>query len=187
MTIDFGPARLNMVESQVRTSDVTDHGIQDAMYAVAREDFCGGKTHLAYADTEVEYAPGRFLLSPRDVAKLLQGLAPRAGERALAIAAPYAAAVLRQIGLSVDEAAADAQVGQGGYDLVIAEGAVAEVPAAWIAALADGGRLGVIERQGPVGKAKVVVRTEDGAGARVIFDASPPFLLGHEPKAAFAF
>src|SRR5947207_14686995 len=104
MTSDFRAARLNMVESQVRTNDVTDLGVQDAMRVVPREDYCGGKAHLAYADAEVEYAPGLFLLKPRDVSKLLQAIRPKPGERALAISAPYAAAVLREIGLAVTEA-----------------------------------------------------------------------------------
>jgi len=186
MTSDLTAARINMVESQVRTSDVTDYEVQDAMRQVAREAFCGGKTHLAYADVEVEYAPGAYLLKPRDVAKLLQALKPRAGEKALAIAAPYAAALLRQIGCSVDESDGAAPVA-GAYALAICEAAVAETPAAWIAALAPGGRLAVIERQGPVGKAKLYLRTEADVGARGLFDATPPFLKGHEPRKSFAF
>ncbi|MDB5451478.1 MAG: protein-L-isoaspartate O-methyltransferase [Caulobacteraceae bacterium] len=186
MTSDFRAARLNMVESQVRTSDVTDLGVQDAMRVIAREDFTGGKAHLAYADVEVEYEPGLYLLKPRDVAKLLQGIRPKAGERALAICAPYAAAVLRQIGLTVTEAA-DAAAGAGPFDVIIAEGAVAQTPRAWTEALALGGRLAVIERAGPVGLAKLYVRSEDDVGARSLFDAAPPFLPGHEPRKTFAF
>ena len=100
MTLDFAAARENMVENQVRTNDVTDLGVQDAMRAVRRERLCPpDRLHLAYAEAPVEYAPGYALMEPRDVAKLLQGLRPRAGERALAIAAPYAAAVLAAMGL----------------------------------------------------------------------------------------
>ena len=88
MTFDFAAARQTMVESQVRVADVTDYAIQDAMRLVARETLLApDKAYLAYADVELEYAPGRWLLKPRDVAKLLQAVRPRAGERALAIAA----------------------------------------------------------------------------------------------------
>ena len=111
MTFDFAAARQNMVETQIRTNDVTDPAVQKAMRASPREDFCGGARHLAYADTEVEYAPGRWLMRPRDIGKLLHALKPKAGERALAIAAPSAADVLRPIGLEVVEAMARA-VGQ---------------------------------------------------------------------------
>lgn len=188
MTPDFAAARLNMVESQVRPSDVTDVAIHDAMRVLPREDFCGGKLHLAYADTEVDYAPGRSLLKPRDLAKLLQALGPRPGERALAIAAPYAAAVLRHIGLTVDEKTdGDLSAVDGGYHVIVCEGAVGETPPAWLAALTVGGRLGVIERGGPVGKAKVYLRSEDEIGGRVVFDATPPFVSGFEPRKSFAF
>src|SRR5579872_2174018 len=89
MSADYAAQRANMVESQVRVADVTDYAICDAMRAVAREALLAPeRRYLAYADTEVQYAPGRWLLKPRDVAKLLQALRPRPGERALAIAAP---------------------------------------------------------------------------------------------------
>ena len=187
MTFDFAAARVNMVESQVRPSDVTDVAIHDAMRAIAREDYCPGKPHLAYADAEVEYAPGRWLLRPRDLAKLLQVIAPRPGERALAIAAPYAAEVLRRIGLAVEEGEPDGEFEPGAYDVIVCEGAVAEAPSAWLSALARGGRLGVIERAGPVGKAKVYLRSDEDLGARTAFDATPPFLPGFQPRKSFAF
>jgi len=53
---DFAAARLNMVESQVRTQDVTDVRIHDAMRDIPRERFVpAGRQHLAYTDIEVEY------------------------------------------------------------------------------------------------------------------------------------
>jgi protein-L-isoaspartate(D-aspartate) O-methyltransferase len=190
MSADFTTARLNMVESQVRTQDVTDTAIHDAMRAVRREDFVApGKAYAAYSDSDVEYAPGRYLLKPRDVAKLLQAVHPQPLERALAIAAPYAAAVLEHMGLTVDRFDADdLKTPPGGdYDVIICEGAVAQAPAAWIQALGLNGRLGVIEREGPVGKAAVYVRTGEGVARRELFDATPPVLAGfaREPKFAF--
>jgi protein-L-isoaspartate(D-aspartate) O-methyltransferase len=190
MAAEFAAARWNMVDSQVRTNDVTDVRIQDAMREIPRERFAPqGKAYLAYADTEVEYAPGRWMLKPRDVAKLLQALRPQAGERALAIAAPYAAAVLEAIGLAVQQVGGDRLEPPAGaeFDLIVCEGAVAEAPQAWLAALGEGGRLGVVERDGPVGKAVVYVRAEDGVGRRSVFDATPPVLAGFEAQRGFAF
>lgn len=188
MSADFTTARLNMVESQVRTQDVTDTAIHDAMRAVRREDFVApGKAYAAYADSEVEYAPGRYLLKPRDVAKLLQAIQPRPLERALAIAAPYAAAVLEHMGLTVDQLDPEAAPSGGGYDVIVCEGAVAQAPAAWIEALAPGGRLGVIEREGPVGKGVVYLRAGQGAGRRELFDATAPVLPGFARERGFAF
>lgn len=190
MSADFAAARLNMVESQVRPSDVTDLALQDAIRVVPRETLLpADKAFAAYADAEVEYAPGRWLLRPRDVGKLLQALQPRSGETALAIAAPYAAAVLEAMGVTVsrldegDLSAAPA----GPFDIIVCEGAVARTPDSWKSALAIGGRLGLIERNGPVGKAVVYVRADDGVGGRAVFDSTPPWLAGFEPVHGFAF
>lgn len=214
MTYAYGSARENMVENQVRTNDVTDLDLQDAMRVVARERFCmPGRGYLAYAESVVEYAPGWFLMEPRDVSKLLQAIRPKAGERALAICAPYAAALMAQMGLDVtarmpdgaplaaaQAALADSGVrvvagdpsdagGEGPYDVIVYEGAVERAPAAWIEALKDGGgRLGVVERTGPVGKAQLYIRGEDGLVARrEVFDATPPLTPGFETAPGFAF
>lgn len=190
MSADFAAARLNMVESQVRPSDVTDLAIQDAIRTVARETLLPAtRAYAAYADAEVEYAPGRWLMRPRDTAKLLQALQPRAGDTALAIAAPYAAAILEAMGVTVsrhDEGDL-AALPAGAWDLVISEGSVARAPDSWKAALKRGGRLGVVERNGPVGKAFVYLRADEGVSGRAFFDAAPPYLSGFEPVHGFAF
>lgn len=209
--MDFISARLNMVESQVRTNDVTDIDLVDAMRNIHRERFCPpGREHLAYAETEIEYAPGRYLLNPRDLGKLVFSTKPRAGERALAIAAPYAAAVLGRMGLTVtalepaeDDVRVRAALGSepvtlvggdlrqppaGPYDVIVAESAVAETPAAWVEQLARDGRLAVIERRGALGKAQLYVRAGEGAvGRRSTFDATPPYLEGFQPVETFQF
>lgn len=190
MSADFAAARLNMVESQVRPSDVTDLALTDAFRGVARESLLpADKAFAAYADAEVEYAPGRWLLRPRDVAKLLQALQPRAGESALAIAAPYAAAILEALGVTVTRLDGDDLTPPTGstYDIVLSEGAVCAVPGSWKEALAKGGRLGVIERDGPAGKAFVYVRADDGVAGRATFDSAPPYLAGFQPVHGFAF
>jgi protein-L-isoaspartate(D-aspartate) O-methyltransferase len=213
MTNDFGSARENMVQNQVRTNDVTDLAVQDAMREVARERFCmPGRDFLAYAESVVEYAPGWFLMEPREVSKMLQALRPRAGEKALAICAPYAAALLARIGLDVtlllpkgepEAAAAKALEGSGvrvtggdpktagsngPYQVLVCEGAVEQAPDAWLKAVDIGGRLGVVERRGPVGKARLYVRGDDGLIARrEVFDATPPVMPGFAAAASFAF
>jgi protein-L-isoaspartate(D-aspartate) O-methyltransferase len=209
--MDFVSARLNMVESQVRTNDVTDFEIQDAMRRVARERFCApARAFAAYAEVPVEICPERWLMGPREVAKLLQAAAPKAGEKALAIAAPYAGAVLASIGLDVVAQESDARavavletalgdygvklkagdlaapVG-GDYDLIISEGAVSEAPVAWIEALKVGGRLAVVERDGPMGRARLYVRTPSAVATREVFDAAPPVLAGFERRPSFQF
>ena len=186
---DLAAARLNMVESQVRTQDVTDVRIQDAMREIPRETFTPpGKLYLAYADMESEYAPGRWLLKPRDVGKLLQAVRPMPGERCLAIAAPYAAAVIETMGVTVTRLDGEdlTSVEAGAYDLIVVEGAVGRAPEAWLAGLAPGGRLALVERDGAVGQAVLYLRAEDGVGRRSLFDAFPPVLAGFELQHGFA-
>jgi protein-L-isoaspartate(D-aspartate) O-methyltransferase len=130
------------------------------------------------------------MLRPRDVGKLLQGLRPRSGDRALAIAAPYAAAVLEAAGLTVTrlldgDLRGELPQAEGGYEVIVCEGAVARAPDSWLAALAVGGRLGVVERNGPVGQAMLYLRSAQAIGARPLFDSTPPLLAGFEPALEF--
>jgi protein-L-isoaspartate(D-aspartate) O-methyltransferase len=188
MTFDFQAARLTMVESQVRTSDVTDLYVQDAMRVAPRESLCPPtKKAIAYADAEIEYAPGLYLLRPRAVGKLLQALKPLPGESALAIAAPYGALVMRQIGLTVDEVGPGATPAQGAYQVIMVEGAVAAVPAAWTEALAEGGRMAAILRSGPMGKVWIYQRSGGRIVSHEAFDAAAPYLPGFAPQPQFAF
>ena len=190
MTLDFAAARQMMVDTQVRPNDVPDLAIQSAMRRAPRETCCpADKAFLAYADTEVEYAPGRWLLRPRDVAKMLHAVRPRAGETVLAIAAPYAALVLAEMGLTVTRHdAGDLKTPpEGTWDIIVCEGAVAAIPPAWPKALAVGGRLAVAVREGRAGRMTLVVRGAEDMGARQVFESTPPILAGFEAEVGFAF
>jgi protein-L-isoaspartate(D-aspartate) O-methyltransferase len=216
--MDFARARDIMVESQVRTSDVTDARVLAALRSLPRERFVPAqKRALAYADIEVEVAPGRTLLRPRDLSKLLQALAPRPHEHTLEIASAtgYGAAVLAMccktvvsldpdpslsfaarsafeaVGLSnvntVSAATLEGWREQAPYDLIVLNGAAEIVPEAWLAQLAPGGRLGVIVRQGAAGAARIYTRSGESAAYRTAFDAAPPLAPGLERPPAFAF
>ena len=74
---DFAIARQNMVDCQVRPSDVTDNRIIDAMLAIPRENFVPEERRaLAYLDLDLivsaPNAPKRVLIKPAVIAKLLQ-------------------------------------------------------------------------------------------------------------------
>lgn len=216
--MNFAHARHLMVESQVRTNDVTDPRILLAMRTLPRERFAPAHMRsLAYADLELEVAPGRKLLRPRDVAKLIQALEPSPGERALEIAGAtgYGAAVLggccAQVFCQDPDAnisfAARAALESSGvtnvktvataavygwaddapYDVIMLNGAAEIVPDAWLAQLAPGGRLGVIVRDGAVGRARIYTRAGDATAYRVAFDAAPPLAPGLERPPSFRF
>lgn len=208
--MDFSAARKIMVDSQVRVNDVTDRALQAALLAVPRERFLpGDRAWSAYAEIEPEIAGGRHLMLARDLSKLLMALDARPGETALAMAAPYAAAVLAQLGLAVTAQESDAAVFEvvgavladegvqtavgpliapvgGGYDVMICEGAIPGRPEAWLEALNVGGRLAVVERTGPVGRAVLYVRGERGISRRELFNAAPPGLAELSPQPTFA-
>ena len=87
---DFELQRKNMVESQVRPSDITDRRIMRAMLALPREVFAADDTRaLAYMDQQLPVGPRptgagrRALLSPRVFARLLQLAEIEDGDRVL--------------------------------------------------------------------------------------------------------
>lgn len=101
---DMSVARAHMVEGQVRTSDVTDKRITGIMGQLERERFVpADKRALAYADMCVEVKAGRFLMDPRNLAKLMQLAEVQPSDRVLdvACATGYSAAVLCRISADV--------------------------------------------------------------------------------------
>ncbi|HEX2816036.1 MAG TPA: protein-L-isoaspartate O-methyltransferase, partial [Phenylobacterium sp.] len=98
-------------------------------------------------------------------------------------------AVLEHLGLAVtrlDDGDLSQPPAGASFDLIICEGAVGRAPAAWTDALALRGRLAVVERDGPVGKACIYLRAEDGVGRREVFDATPPVMVGFAAQHRFA-
>jgi protein-L-isoaspartate(D-aspartate) O-methyltransferase len=99
----FSTARQKMVDGQVRTSDVTDSRILDAMVALPREEFVPeNKRALAYLDLDLDVASGaakRFLIKPVLTAKLLQAAEIANTDNMLIVgcATGYAAALASQL------------------------------------------------------------------------------------------
>jgi protein-L-isoaspartate(D-aspartate) O-methyltransferase len=104
----FVSARQKMVDGQVRTSDVTDHRIIDAMLAVPREDFVPeSKRALAYLDLDLDVSENaavkRYLLKPQLTAKLLQAAGIGANDCVLIVgcATGYVAALAARLAAKV--------------------------------------------------------------------------------------
>lgn len=137
--VDFSQARRMMVDSQLRTFDVNDVPLLDAMGSVPREKFVlPGREELAYMDQDILVGDGaarRFMLSPMSLGRMIQGLSVKRGEKALDVAAGrgYASAVLAELGAQVtalesDEALA-AEAGRslaaaGAVDVQVVTGAL---------------------------------------------------------------
>jgi protein-L-isoaspartate(D-aspartate) O-methyltransferase len=94
-------AREQMVEQQVRASDVLDERILNTLRAVPRERFVpDGWRELAFADCEIALPCGKRMLRPILLGRILQSLALRGGEEMLEIGtgSGYLSACLARLG-----------------------------------------------------------------------------------------
>lgn len=217
-TIDFAIARANMVEGQVRTNDVTNLRLVSAMRATPREKFLPESlAAVAYMSEQIEALPGRYLLDPRTLSKLLQLADIRAGDTVLDVGGVtgYSAALLAQLAsrvvvLEADEAASAAsrralsEVGVanaeivtgplpaghkagGPYDVVLLNGSVPVRPDSLLDQLKVGGRLVGVVTDTRIGKAHIFIKSAAGLSNRVAFDATVAALPGFELAPAFQF
>lgn len=210
--------RANMVESQLRTNRVNNDRIVNAFRTIPRENFVAPERRpFAYVDEDLPIAPGRFLMEPMVVGRLIQEVAPSPEEKILLVGAAtgYTAALLSLLGANVvalednaelisiaRERLADLGVtnvsfvegpltaghaADAPYDVIFIDGAVEEIPAALIDQLKDGGRLAAVQILGGVGKG--VVGRRSGAGFSVFdfMDAAVPLLPGFEKPKTFVF
>ena len=101
---DAANARRLMVEGQVRTADVTDADLLEAMQTLPRERFLPASlAPLAYMDSDIPLANGRALLKPMVLAKLIQAAQVSRADRVLDVgcATGYSSAVLAALAGSV--------------------------------------------------------------------------------------
>jgi protein-L-isoaspartate(D-aspartate) O-methyltransferase len=174
-----------------------------------------GKEAMAYADMAVETGPGRWMLAARDFSKLVQIAGVLDTDKVLDVApgAGYSTAVLSQcaasvVALEADEAAAStlranlakagaANVeivsgalkagapGKGPFDVILVNGAVEEIPKAWLDQLTEGGRLVAPVAEGGVRRARIYTRSGGKTAWRTPFDCQAPALPGFERAAEF--
>jgi protein-L-isoaspartate(D-aspartate) O-methyltransferase len=109
----FSTARQKMVDGQVRTSDVTDSRILDAMMDVPREAFVPQAIQpLAYLDLDLDVGGGgtpRYLLKAALTAKLLQAAEIKSTDHVLVVgvASGYVAALAGKIAARVTATESD--------------------------------------------------------------------------------
>jgi protein-L-isoaspartate(D-aspartate) O-methyltransferase len=122
---DFSTARLKMVDGQVRTRDVTDNRILDAMLMLPREEFVpADKRALAYLDLDLDVAEGgaakRFLLTPVLTARVLQAAELVATDNVLmvGVATGYAAALAGRLAGKVTATESDSALCGKGREIL---------------------------------------------------------------------
>jgi protein-L-isoaspartate(D-aspartate) O-methyltransferase len=214
--VDLQAARAAMIDSQVRTNDVTDRRLISAMASVARETFVpAAKASIAYAEIPVETGAGRWLMTARDFSKLANAAAIKETDRVLdvAVGSGFSSAVFSKLAASVialeqDETAAksardnlaragavNVEVISGSlksgapskapFDVIFVNGAVEDVPKAWLDQLAEGGRLAVVVCEGNVRRARIYTRSGGKTAWLTPFETAVPSLPGFERAEEF--
>lgn len=170
---DYATQRFTMVESQVRTNDVTDARIIAAMHEVPRETFVpAAKRALAYADVDIELVRGRFLLAARTFAKLLQLAAVKETDKVLDLGCTtgYSTAIISRLAPSVIGLEQDADLVRMACDAVPAAGgkSASIVQGALYDGLRDKAPYDVILINGAVEKVPDGLLAQLGDGGRLV-------------------
>ncbi|WP_234682922.1 protein-L-isoaspartate O-methyltransferase family protein [Bradyrhizobium monzae] len=124
----FSTARLKMVDGQVRTNDVTDRRILDAMLTVPREAFVpASRQALAYLDLDLDVSEGgakRFLIKPQLIGKLLQAAEIGEADNVLVVgcATGYLAALAAKLARQVTATESDSALAAKAKDVFAAMG-----------------------------------------------------------------
>lgn len=216
--IDYKAARTKMVDNQIRTTDVTSHAVLDAFLTIAREEFVPAALKpLAYIDNDVQLSPGRFLMEPSPLAKLIQLADVTEGDVVLEVGCGtgYASAILSRLGSSVVALESDAALAatatetlarlgcdnvavvtgnleqgyaaEAPYDVIFVHGAVEVVPEALFSQLRDGGRLVVVEGYGNASQARLYIKEGGRTSERSVFNTSVKPLPGFRRAKEFVF
>jgi protein-L-isoaspartate(D-aspartate) O-methyltransferase len=156
---------------------------------------------LAFADLEIPLAHGQSMLTPTVEARILQALKLRRSDRVLEIGtgSGHMAALLASCAAKVITLECDADLaeqargrleragvgnvrvetadgaegwpGQAPFDVIVASGAVKEIPIAWREQVGPGGRILAFVGSPPVMKVQCLTRvSEDGFGEETVFE-----------------
>jgi protein-L-isoaspartate(D-aspartate) O-methyltransferase len=211
----FAEMRAAMVDCQLRTNDVIDPAVVAAMGRVPREQFVPAElAALAYIDRPIVLGGGRRLNPPLVTARLLVNAEISAGQRVLLVGAAtgYAAALLAALGavvtalesdVALTESANAALTGQGitlvtgplavgvpdgaPFDRIIIDGAIAQLPGALTAQLAEGGVLVCALADGPVTRLARGVKVAGTLTLRPFADMDAATLPGFAKATSFTF
>lgn len=216
--IDFATRRRMMVDNHIRPADVTRFPVIAAMLAVPREAFVPAELReAAYLGENLPIAPGRVLLDPRTLAKMLDAIDLQPSDVVLDIGCGtgYGAAVMARLAdtvVAIEEDAALAAEAEaalaaegavnvavlhrplaegapkhGPYDAIVIEGAVEELPEALLAQLKEGGRIAALFEDGALGVCRIGVKAAGHVTWRYGFNAGAPVLPGFARRPAFVF
>ena len=204
--------RRNMVDSQLRTSGVSAPWIIAAMLAMPREVFVPGASSAVYMDRPFPLGGGRMLNPPLASGQMLMAAQPNAADRVLLIGAGtgyLAALLIKRVAslVAVEESAEladsftanlpNANLVRGAhnagaadnapFDLIIVDGAIAELPQTLIEQLSDGGRIVTGITDGPVSRLATGVKRGSHLALRTVADMEIAPLPGFAHAKEFVF
>lgn len=171
--VDYTAARLNMVDSQIRTNKVTNAELIAAFQSVPREAFVPERlAGVAYMDEDIPLGNGRYLMEPMVLARLLQAALPGPADVVLDVGCGtgYAAAILAKVAATVVALESDHSLAQAATrvlgDLGIDNAIVVEgpLPAGWSAQAP----YGVILVNGAVAEVPEAIRRQLAEGGRLV-------------------
>jgi protein-L-isoaspartate(D-aspartate) O-methyltransferase len=147
----FAVARRAMIDSQLRTSGVTQPAVIAAMAAVPRERYVPDAARsTAYVDRAIALGDGAALPAPLFHGRLLAEAALDPAERVLVIGSAYLADLVRELTRSVTAVSASEALtlGSGEFDVILIDGAIAALPDNLAALVVEGGRVvtGLVDR-----------------------------------------
>jgi protein-L-isoaspartate(D-aspartate) O-methyltransferase len=209
-------ARDAMIESQLRVSKVADERVIKAIRQVDRTAFVpADKRTVAYADTSISLLPGRAMMQPVVLGRLLAACDAQTHDRVLVVGAGtgYAAAVLARLAGQVtaleqnEELAGLARAALQGtayvnvvvgplvqghvaaapYDLIFIDGAVEFIPQALTDQLADTGLIVGVISDASVGRGFTARKAGGALGLNPFMDAFAPLLPGFAKAQSFSF
>jgi len=171
---------------------------------------------VAYAGENLVLTGNRVMLEPRTLAKMLDELDIQPDELALDLGCGvgYSSAIIARMAeavIAVEEdptLSADAQTilvengadnvavveaalaegapQHGPYDVITIQGGVAEVPAAILEQLKDGGRIAALFMEGALGTCRIGYKSGGTVSWHFAFNAAAPLLKGFERTPSFA-
>ena len=187
---DFANMRRFMVDSQLRTSGVTDAWVLAEMGSVPRENFVPeALREIAYMDRSIVLDDGTMLNPPVATALMLQAAEVGPADHVLLIGAEdsYAHSLLSRRAAKVHAGQTADGLPEDMFSVIFIDGAAEELPEGLIAAAQEGGRIvtGLLER-GVTSLALGIVRNGKAA-MRHIADSEIAPLPQFARKAEFVF
>ncbi len=190
MNSDF--ARIQMVEQQVRTWDVSADAVLAVLASIQRDAYVPiAFRDVAYADTEIPLGHGQVMLRPSIEGRLLQSLDLHRDDTVLEIGtgSGYLTACIAALAgeitsielfddlvaaskknleengvenASISQMDAIADLPDGKFDAIAVTGSTPELDERFVACLKPGGRLFTVVGRSPVKQALLVTRLQDG-------------------------